>query len=304
MPEALSDLQRLNIPGVVRFEEGNGGLTRAIVTTPLAEAEVYLHGAHVTRYQPAGQAAVLWLSREGLFQPDKAIRGGVPICFPWFGPRADHPESPMHGFARLMEWRVETVGQPGDGSVEIIFELDADENTMRVWPHRFAARYHVRIGRVLELVLRVRNDDGAEPFRFEEALHTYLAVGDVRQVRVFGLEGTSYIDKTDGMKHKGQGNDPVTIGAETDRVYAHARGTCIVDDPVLNRHLNAAKEGSNSTVVWNPWIAKAKAMADFGDDEWPGMLCVETANIGDQRVTVAPGETHEMRAAIGVTRRG
>lgn len=300
MATDLAELNRqFSIPNAVRFEGGNGGLTRAVVTTALAEAELYLHGGHVTRYRPAGQGDVLWVSAQSVFQADKAIRGGVPICFPWFGARAGQPQSPMHGFARLKEWRVERVHEPGDGAVEIILELDADDQTLAVWPYQFAVRYHVRIGRVLELVLRVRND-GLEPFTFEEALHTYLAVGDVGRVEVIGLEGATYVDKTDAMRHRAQGNDPVTIAGEVDRVYTKTRTTCILHDPASGRRINVAKEGSNSTVVWNPGAAKAKAMTDFGDGEWPGMICIETANVGDERVTVPPGETHEMRAAIGV----
>jgi D-hexose-6-phosphate mutarotase len=208
----------------------------------------------------------------------------------------------MHGFARLREWRVESVVQPGDGTVELIFELDADEGTRGLWPHTFAARYHVRVGRVLELVLRVRND-GAQPFTFEEALHSYVAVGDARQIQILGLEGTTYIDKVDGMTHKAQGDAPVTLERETDRVYTKTRATCVIDDPVLGRRINIAKEGSDSTVIWNPWIEKSKAMADFGEGDWPGMVCVEVCNVGDQRVTVEAGETHEMRAAVGVVAR-
>jgi glucose-6-phosphate 1-epimerase len=296
----LSELkQRFDVLGMVRFEAGEGGMTRAVATTPLAGAEVYLHGAHVTRYRPAGEPDVLWLSPRSVYRADKAIRGGVPICFPWFAARAGDPAAPMHGFARTSEWRVDAVGQPGDGSVEIILRLEADEQTRRVWPWSFAARYHVRVGRVLELVLRVMNG-GTEAFTFEEALHSYLAVGDVRRVRIQGLEGTTYIDKTDANKHKAQGNEAVTFTRETDRIYTNTRATCVLEDPVLGRRINVAKEGSDSTVIWNPWTERAKALADVGQDAWPGFVCVETCNVGDQRVTVQPGETHEMRAAIGV----
>jgi glucose-6-phosphate 1-epimerase len=300
MAASLSELkQRFDLPGVVRFEAGEGEMTRAVVTTAEAEAEVYLHGAHVTRYRPARERDVLWLSPRSVYRADKAIRGGVPICFPWFAARTGDPSAPMHGFARTSEWRVDSVGQPGDGSVEIIFELRVDEQTRRVWPWSFAARYHVRVGRVLELVLRVMNG-GSEVLAFEEALHSYLAVGDVRQVRVQGLEGTTYIDKTDANKHKPQGNEAVTIGGETDRIYTNTRATCALEDPVLGRRINVAKEGSNSTVIWNPWVERAKAMADVGEDAWTAFVCIETCNVGDQRVTVQPGDTHEMRAAIGV----
>src|SRR5882672_651708 len=130
MPSILSDLQtRFDLPGILRFNAGNGGLIRAVITSPMGEAEIYLHGAHVPRYQPTGAQPILWLSRESVFRADKAIRGGVPICFPWFGARAGHPESPIHGFARLSEWRVESTMQALDGVVEIVLSLDADDQT-------------------------------------------------------------------------------------------------------------------------------------------------------------------------------
>lgn len=240
---------------------------------------------------------MLWMSAQSLFQADKAIRGGVPICFPWFGPRAGEPTSPMHGFARIKEWNVESVAQAPDGAVEIDFELTADEQTRNLWPHEFVARYRVRIGSTLELMLSVENR-GAEAFGFEEAMHSYLAVGDARQITVTGLEGTAYIDKTDALKEKPQGNGPVTISAETDRVYLNTRATCVLNDPAMGRRIEIAKQGSDTTVVWNPWVAKAKAMADFGNDEWTGMVCIETCNTGDQRVTLPPGGKHSMQAII------
>ena len=295
----LQSLQeRFGIPETVRFESGKGGLTRVSVTTPLATAEMYPHGAHVTHFQPAGQEPMLWVSSRSLYQPDKAIRGGVPICFPWFGPRAGEPSSPMHGFARVTEWNVESVTQSGGGEVELVFGLSNNEQTKKLWPHDFTVKYRVEVGVNLQLTLEVRND-GPEAFDFEEALHSYFAVGDVRKVAVTGLEGTTYIDKTDGLKQKPQGSEPVTITAEMDRVYLNTQSPCLLDDPATKRRIRIAKEGSHSTVVWNPWVAKAKAMTDFGDDEWAGMICIETCNVGEQRITLQPGDTHRMRAIIG-----
>ena len=298
MPTDLSELQqRFTLPGTLKFDAGEGGLTRAVINTPLASGEVYLHGAHVTRYQPAGAQPVLWMSGKSVYQPDKPIRGGVPICFPWFGPRSGEPASPIHGFARIKEWRVESAEQLAGGGMQIVFALGADEQTRAIWPHAFAARYSVTFGSTLELSLRVSNT-GHGPFSFEEAMHTYLAVGDVRQVAVAGLEGTTYIDKTDALRQKPQGDAPVTIAAETDRVYLNTQTTCVLNDPAMRRRVRVAKQGSDTTVVWNPWIAKSKAMADFGDDEWTGMICIETCNAGERRVTLQPGQGHEMAATI------
>jgi D-hexose-6-phosphate mutarotase len=166
----------------------------------------------------------------------------------------------------------------------------------------FALRYCVTVGDALALSLEVRNTT-ATPVRFEEALHTYLAVGDVREVGIAGLTGAEYLDKADGGKRKTQGSEPIRITAETDRLYLNTRATCTVTDPVWKRRLIIEKAGSDATVVWNPWIAKAKAMPDFGDDEWPQMLCIETGNCADHAITLPPGEAHTLQAIIRVESR-
>jgi glucose-6-phosphate 1-epimerase len=149
----------------------------------------------------------------------------------------------------------------------------------------------------LELALEVFNPSN-QTVTFEEALHTYLAVADIHAVKVLGLAGTTYIDKTDGMKRKAQGPEPLRIKAETDRVYLGTQATCVVEDPVWGRRLIVEKQGSDITVVWNPWIERAKAMSDFGDDEWPAMLCIESANAVDFPVELPPQKRRLLRAVI------
>jgi len=289
--------ERYGIPDAVRFEAGPNGLTRVVVVTPQAEAQLYLHGAHVTHYQPRGGRPVLFRSEQSRLAADAPIRGGVPIVFPWFGPKAGDPSAPTHGFARVAEWSVESATQAADGSVELVCCLDSAMATHPSWTHAYSLRYRVAIGSLLELVLEVHNPS-EKPFAFEEALHTYLSVGDARQLSVTGLADTTYIDKTDGARRKVQGPEPIRITEETDRVYLGTRATCVVDDPAWARRLAVEKSGSEATVVWNPWIAKAKAMPDFGDEEWPGMLCLETGNVADHAVTLQPGQHHELRAVI------
>lgn len=288
---------RFGIPEILRFEAGAKGLVRAVVCAPQAEAEVYLQGAHVTHYQPRGDRAVLFLSERSRFDRGAAIRGGVPIVFPWFGPKAGEPSAPMHGFARLAEWGVESATQAPDGSVTMVLGLDSESAALPNWPRPCSLRYRVVVGETLALALDVHNR-GDTAISYEEALHTYLAVGDVRQVSVTGLAGARYIDKTDGMKRKLQETAFVRITDETDRVYLGTKATCVLDDPVAGRRLTVEKSGSDATVIWNPWTAKAKAMPDFGDEEWPRMLCIETGNVADHAMTLAPGQRHEMRAMI------
>jgi glucose-6-phosphate 1-epimerase len=309
--QSLDELRkRFAVPGVT-FEPGEGGLLRAVASTEAAEAHVYLHGAHVTRFQPRGQADLMFMSGKSLFAPGKAIRGGVPLIFPWFGAKAGDPSAPAHGLVRSSDWAMHDVSAAGQGAdrvVRLTFALNSDAATKSRWPHDFELLYAVTVGRTLQLDLEVRNPPGASgPFTFEEALHTYLAVGDARKVSIDGLGGRDYIDKPDGFKRKTQPPGPFGIDSETDRVYLATPDAVMVTDPigpasesgqVKPRVLTVSKENSAATVVWNPWIAKAKAMSDFGDDEWPGMLCVETANVDAHAITLAPGKSHAMRAVI------
>lgn len=292
-PEQLQ--REFGIENIVRFDAGNGGLARAVITTPAASAEVYLLGAHVTKYATGGRE-VLFLSARSQFEMGKPIRGGVPICFPWFGPRAGHPESPMHGFARLREFAVESVMRRGE-DVELVLKLEADEQTRAMWPAAFILRQRITVGKTLTLELEVQNA-GGETLEFEEALHTYFTCDDIERVSVTGLGGVRYIDKMDAMTQKRQ--DPVEIRftAETDRVYLATRDTVTIENVSDATKVVVAKENSDATVVWNPWVAKAAAMPDFGDQEWTTMLCVETCNVGPHAVKLPAGATHRMKAMI------
>ena len=286
-------------PEGARLEKGPGGLDRLCLDAVQGEAHVFLQGGHVSHFQPKGEKPVLWMSGESRFEAGKPIRGGVPVCFPWFGPKAGSPEAPMHGFARILVWVLSAVEREPDGGLRAVLELSAEAAARGGFPHELALSLTVSVGRSLRLALAVRNVNGA-PTTYEEALHSYFAVSDVRQVRIRGLEGVGYVDKTAAMASKPGEAGPIAIVAETDRVYSGTTGTVTIEDPGWQRRIVVGKAGSATSVVWNPWVAKAKAMPDFGDDEWTGMVCVETANTGDAAVTLAPGATHVMTAAIEV----
>jgi glucose-6-phosphate 1-epimerase len=283
----------------IRFEGGSGGLQRALISTPAADAELYRQGAHLTRWTPRGQQSVLFLSAKSAFETGKAIRGGVPVIFPWFGPRSDGRPGPAHGFARTSEWMVESARQREGGSVEVVLALSSSDATRALFESDFRLRFRVTVGSELEMELEAVNTARA-PFTFEQALHTYLAVGDVQQVSVLGLEGTTFIDKTDGFKRKSHGREPIRIAKETDQVHLSTQAACTVLDPVWKRRIIIGKSGSNSTVIWNPWIEKSKGMSDMPAEGWKQMLCVETANAADNPVLLAPGASHKMTARIRV----
>lgn len=291
--------KQFGIPNALRFENAPGGLVRAVVATPAAEGELYLQGAHVTNWTPRGRRPVLFVSSVSEFAPDKPIRGGVPVIFPWFGPRGEGRPGPIHGFARILDWTVESAELRGDEGVAIGLALAPNDVTRAFGFGDFHLRFRVTFGAELTMELEVRNAS-AEPLSFEEGLHTYFAVGDIHQVSVSGLAGTTYIDKTDGAKRKTVGSEPLRIAKETDQVHLDTTAACFIDDPAWSRRIVVEKSGSNATVVWNPWIAKAKSLPDMADDEWTGMLCVETVNALDNAIHLAPGGTHAMRAMVRV----
>ncbi len=293
----FADLVPTALPASVRLEEGNGGLRRLGIRSAQGMGEVYLQGAHVTAWHPAAaRNPVLWMSRRSVFEPGRPIRGGVPICFPWFGPNRANATAPAHGFARLREWRLVEAREDAHGAVTLAMQLEGADVTPD-WPFRFRVVHRITFGAVLRMDLEVHND-GTEPFTFEEALHTYFRVRDIGRVSVTGVEGCEYLDKVGGRRRGREGDEPLRFAGETDRIYLGTRADCVIDDPVERRRISIGKTGSGSTVVWNPWIGKARAMPDFGDDEWTGMLCVETCNVDAHACTLTPGASHTMSAMI------
>jgi len=285
------------LPGIATFFVTPDGLVRLGIATHLSTAALTLNGAHVTHFQPHGASPLLFVSGSSHLTPGRPIRGGVPVCFPWFGARAGDPQAPAHGFARTTQWAVESVTGSEETGVTAVLILTSTEATRAFWPHDFTARLRVEVTRELRLTLEVENP-GPAPFLFEEALHTYFAISDVNDVTVTGLEGAAYLDKVAAGARQELGPDPLRFTGETDRIFPANTATCTIHDPGFPRRIVIEKTGSHSTVVWNPWIAKAAAMADFGDREWPQMLCIETANVGTDAITLAPGARHEMTALI------
>lgn len=298
----MNDVARLNerfaVAGHVAFEAGEGGMPRAVVSNDLAQATVYLHGAHVTAFQPRGHAPVLWTSELAEFRAGKAIRGGIPLVWPWFGPHPTDESLPQHGFARVAEWGVASTRALDDGRTEVVLELSDDARTRAHWPRPFALEVRVTVGMNLEVALTNRNT-GAQPVRVGAALHTYFFVGDVTSARIGGLEGREYIDQVNRRLVKRQRGSLAFTG-EVDRVYLDTPDECVVADPILGRRIRVAKAGSRTTVVWNPWVEKARKLVDFPDEHYTTMVCVEAANAeGDVR-SIPPGGSHTLSQAISV----
>jgi glucose-6-phosphate 1-epimerase len=279
---------RFAIPGALHFELDEHSMERAVVKTPQAQAIIYLQGAHITHYQPAGHQPLLFLSSKSNFAPGKAIRGGIPIIFPWFGPKSDDPKAPMHGFARTSIWQLVATSQIGD-LVEVIMSLDS--------PNHSRLQFCARFGPILNIEMHVTSDSPA-PVTFEQAFHSYFAVSNVRNAFIQGLAGTTFIDKTDQMRRKTDAEEALRLRGETDRVYLDTESTCRIFDPPAKRCIKIAKTNSATTVLWNPWLEKSKTMSDMGENEWQQMLCIETANAADNAINLEAGATHRMSVSI------
>src|SRR5262245_22004509 len=277
---------------------GKGGLPKVRITSPEVSGEMYLHGAHVTSWKPAGSEEVFFVSRESRWEHGRAIRGGVPVCFPWFGNNADNPSAPAHGLVRTKAWQIDSIAQR-DGAITVGMFTESDDETRRWWTADFRLTLHATVGPTLILALVVTNT-GTTTMRFEEALHSYYRVGNIHDVRVRGLDATTFLDKPDANLEKVQQGD-VAIVSETDRVFLDTRAPVDVDDTELRRRVRTVKDRSLTTVVWNPWVRKAQALSDLADDEWSEFVCVETCNVAAFGVQLAPGQQHTMRSVVSVS---
>lgn len=294
----IDELNRhFEIPGIAQVIAGTGGLPKVRVTAPFASAEVYLHGAQVTSWQLANSQEVIFLSEHSRWEDGRAIRGGIPICFPWFRAEADNPQAPAHGFVRTREWQLDAL-EASDEAVVITLSTESDESTRRWWPHQFRIAHRIGIGKGLEMELTVTNT-GPTPFQFEEALHTYFRVSNVQAVRVRGLDQVTYLDNTAANRARLQSGD-VLFAAATDNAYMDTQTAAELIDPGLHRILRTEKANSATTVVWNPWQQGAASLSDLGDDEWQRMACVEASNILTAAVSLAPGEEHILRATLSI----
>ena len=267
------------------------------IASSCGELTAFSHGGQVVGWRPRGEDhGVLWLSPRVVLDSTVAIRGGVPVCFPWFGPGVSGDMTPAHGFARMSEWTIDEVTESDE---QLHLRMSLDSVTSELFPYD----YHIALGAQaaddLRICLDVTNRD-ARPFTIEEALHAYLHVGDIERIRILGLDGATFVDKTrDGQVAEQSGD--LVLTAETDRAYVSTSSVDVVD-PVLRRTLRVDKEGSASTIVWNPWATKAAAMSDIGEESWKTFVCVEAGNVLDRAITIDPGETHRLTYRLSVLR--
>ncbi len=296
MTDSLDVLnRRFGLKQALQFTLGKGGLPVAEVLTPLGNGCIALQGAQVLDWQPVGQLPVIWVSKAAQYAAGKAVRGGVPVCWPWFGAREGLP---AHGFARTCMWQVRGTSQRVSGEVVLRLGLTDNVTTRALWDFAFDLELAVTMGTSLSLVLTTRNT-GHQAFTLTQALHTYFCVNDITQTQIQGLDNCNYLDKVQNFaRHQQTG--AVTFTDETDRVYIDTTSDCLIDDRAAQRRVRVAKSGSTSTVVWNPWSERERALADMTAGAYKTMVCVETCNTGPDQISLLPAGLHSLGAIISV----
>jgi len=290
------------IAGQLAFRNAGDGFIVIDIDNSHCTASVAMQGAHLMTWNPKkGQQPVIWMSPVARLGHGKSIRGGVPICWPWFGAHASESSFSGHGFARTVAWDVIATAALDDGSTSISFRISDVKKDQ--WPHQAPAEMHMILGATLEMEL-VTENKGEEAITVGDALHTYFCVSDVSKIAIHGLDGCEYLDKVGAPARRSQQGD-ITIRSEVDRIYFDQGQDVIIEDPGLERSIRIAKRNSHSTIVWNPWIEKCIGMGDFGsDDGYLGMVCVESANAADDVVQLAPGGKHSLWVRYSVENAG
>lgn len=281
----------MTLPGTVRLTHPFPDYPVLEIAHPAASARIALHGAHLLEWTPAGQKPILYLSPQSSYEVGKAIRGGVPVCWPWFGPHASQASLPSHGFVRNRFWPLDSASEDASG-VTLKFSFCDDAETRALWPHAFHLTMECFIGNTVSLALTMRNA-GDTDFTVTGALHTYFTVGDISRVSIEGLDGVDYLDTRGGARQAHVQSGNITFASEVDSLYRTSASTTI-HDTAWQRIITVKPEGSHTTVVWNPWKEKSTRLADLPDEDYHGFLCVETANAWQDVITVAPGATHRL----------
>jgi glucose-6-phosphate 1-epimerase len=282
---------------MITLQDGDGGLPFLSIENQAARAKICLLGATVLEYQPVGAEPVLWTSPNSRFEVGTPIRGGIPVCWPWFGQSAT-PGLPAHGFVRTLLWEVSRVEE---GSAErTLVELACHESpeTLKLWPHEFTLKLRVLVGQDLQVTLETTNR-GAQEFGFSAALHTYFAISDIENIQIDGLKNTPFLSKVHNFKQFVEAG-PIRIDQQVDRVYLDTVAACTIHDSVSKRHIVVEKEGSRTTVVWNPWAKLAAEMTDLGPETYRKYVCVETVVGPQEGMRLAAGGTQRMTQKIKI----
>ncbi len=290
--------EKFSIEGEVGFAELENDLIFVTVSNKHADADICLYGAHVTSFRPQNEMDILWMSPESSFEVGKPIRGGIPVCFPWFGPHQTDAEKPQHGFARLMYWDVAgTTTLPGGESL-IKLQLCSSEETKEYWPFDFCAEMTIVVGQTLTTSLKVTNTS-SESFDFTCALHSYYNISAIENIAIVGLQGTTYFNQLTA-ENGVQEEEILQIQGPLTRHYLNTETPVLIADSIFSRGIIAAKSGSMVTTVWNPGEETCALIGDLPDDAFHAFVCVEATNAFGYPIQLAPGESHETTAMIGL----
>ncbi|SMP39931.1 glucose-6-phosphate 1-epimerase [Sphaerochaeta associata] len=279
----------------VRMASEPAGLSVLLIENEQARCLVYLQGAHVASFTPNGQGNLLFMSPYSAYEKGKPFRGGIPICFPWFGKHPKRDDLYLHGLVRTKAWELREVNDIADGSTKIILATEDDECTRSIWPHRFSLQLTITVAAFLRLELQVTNAD-EQPISFEEAFHTYFHIGSLPDCSITGLEGCPVVDRADGNREYSQ-NGLVFVGGEFVRIFEHAGPVVVLHDPILGRTIRMEQENLKQVFVWNPGDEKARQNPEVLD-AWKDFVCVEQVNSGKAAVVLEKGRTHQSTLQI------
>lgn len=291
----FDQLCEYEIENELQFVDIEHGFTYIEINNAKAHATISTYSGQVLSYRPKSQKDdLLFVSDRAYYEEGKAIKGGIPVCWPWFGADPDDLGRPAHGFVRNRQWEVTGSESLANGSTKVILGMVDSDETRKIWPHTFKLSIEITVGDSLKVALVTRNS-GDERITISQALHTYFYVGDISKVQVLGLDGIDYLDKVDGFAEKTQ-SGPVTIIGEVDRIYKGVTGELVIEDESLGRKIRIASSGCSTAVVWNPWSEIAASMGDLDDDDYKKMICVETANAGPETVEIAADSEYRLEA--------
>lgn len=290
--------EKFSIEGEVGFAELENDLVFVTVSNKFADADICLYGAHVTHFRTHKTMDILWMSPDSNFEVGTPIRGGIPVCFPWFGMNKENPDLPQHGFGRLMYWNMEETQTLPTGETLVRMSLSSSTETKKYWEYDFYAEVTVIVGKNLTVSLKVENTS-EKLFEYGCALHSYFNLSAIENLSVYGLQNTRYFNQLDQNEYI-QETETLEIKQAETRHYLDTETDCILHDPVFNRNIQISKTGSRVTTVWNPWAETCANIGDLPDDAYETFVCLETVNSFNNLIRLEPGQSHETKTIIGI----
>ncbi|MDJ0633771.1 MAG: D-hexose-6-phosphate mutarotase [Xenococcaceae cyanobacterium MO_188.B29] len=289
------------ITGQLKFVEGKGGFPFIEIENTMARALISVYGGHVLSFQPINEPEdLIFTSEKAYYQEGKAIRGGIPLCWPWFGDDPEDLGRSSHGFARNRFWTVLGTELTSEKATKVKLGLVDTTETRKIWSQAFNLTMEISVGDTLTLEL-ITSNTGEQAFSITQAFHTYFKIGDINQVKVLGLEDTTYLDKVENYQEKSQ-RGVVTIAGEVDRIYTNVPKELVIDDASFGRRIRITSDGNKTAVVWNPWAKISAKMADLADEDYTKFICVETVNAAKDTVEILPSSEYRLLANYKIER--